>query len=261
MTYSVNNIKIDNGLYFNPGPTAGYVLGIDVDGSTNWISPQSGLSGTSGSSGTSGTSGIDGTIGSNGLSGSSGTSGTSGINGSIGQNGSSGTSGINGSSGTSGQNGSSGTSGISGSPSLWTQVKSYILPNDITATDTTPAICFTFSSASTTKSYRILANGAATSVNSTANGFMFMIYISGSYPTEGGFATGICTSLYGSGIQTSDRSISEYVPATYAGPRTPFWYSGNILAYANRVITIRFYGELTTTSTLKAGTIFTVEEF
>lgn len=36
-TYSVYNIKVDNGLYFNPGPTAGYVLGINSDGSTSWV--------------------------------------------------------------------------------------------------------------------------------------------------------------------------------------------------------------------------------
>ena len=59
-TYSVNNIKIDNGLYFTPGPTAGNVLSINSDGSTTWISPQSGSSGASGTSGSSGTSGVNG---------------------------------------------------------------------------------------------------------------------------------------------------------------------------------------------------------
>lgn len=42
MTYSVYNIKVDNGLYFNPGPTAGYVLGINADGSTSWVQGGSG---------------------------------------------------------------------------------------------------------------------------------------------------------------------------------------------------------------------------
>jgi len=37
MTYSVYNIKIDNELYFNPGPTAGNVLAINSDGSTSWV--------------------------------------------------------------------------------------------------------------------------------------------------------------------------------------------------------------------------------
>ncbi len=37
MTYSVYNIKVDNQLSFTPGATAGYVLGINSDGSTSWI--------------------------------------------------------------------------------------------------------------------------------------------------------------------------------------------------------------------------------
>lgn len=37
MTYSVYNIKVDNELYFNPGPTAGNVLAINSDGSTSWV--------------------------------------------------------------------------------------------------------------------------------------------------------------------------------------------------------------------------------
>ena len=35
-TYSVYNIKVDSGLYFTPGPTAGHVLAIAADGSTYW---------------------------------------------------------------------------------------------------------------------------------------------------------------------------------------------------------------------------------
>lgn len=59
MTYSVYNIKVDNELSFTPGPTAGYVLGIKADGTTEWIQGGGGGgSGTSGSSGSSGTSGI-----------------------------------------------------------------------------------------------------------------------------------------------------------------------------------------------------------
>ena len=71
MTYSVNNIKIDSELYFSSGPTAGYVLSINNDGSTDWISPQSGSSGASGSSGSSGVNGSSGSSGVNGSSGSS----------------------------------------------------------------------------------------------------------------------------------------------------------------------------------------------
>lgn len=37
MTYSVYNIKIDSGLSFPAGPTAGYVLSINADGTTSWI--------------------------------------------------------------------------------------------------------------------------------------------------------------------------------------------------------------------------------
>jgi hypothetical protein len=95
MTYSVNNIRIDNTLVFGTGATAGFVLAIEADGSTYWSSPQSGSSGASGSSGTSGTSGSSGI---NGSTGSSGINGTSGING---NDGSSGTSGVSGTSGSS----------------------------------------------------------------------------------------------------------------------------------------------------------------
>jgi hypothetical protein len=40
-TYSVYNIHIDNNLSFTPGPTAGSVLAIDVNGNTSWV-PESG---------------------------------------------------------------------------------------------------------------------------------------------------------------------------------------------------------------------------
>lgn len=36
MTYSVYNIKIDNQLIFTAGPTAGYILAINSDGSIYW---------------------------------------------------------------------------------------------------------------------------------------------------------------------------------------------------------------------------------
>jgi hypothetical protein len=42
MTYSVYNVKIDNELSFPAGPTAGYVLSINEDGSTSWVEPQGG---------------------------------------------------------------------------------------------------------------------------------------------------------------------------------------------------------------------------
>jgi uncharacterized delta-60 repeat protein len=41
-TYSVYDIKIDNKLTFTPGPTAGYVLSINEDGSTSWVEAQGG---------------------------------------------------------------------------------------------------------------------------------------------------------------------------------------------------------------------------
>lgn len=121
MTFSVYNIKVDNSLSFTPGPTAGYVLAIDANGSTYWASAPTGsggsggASGTSGSSGSSGTSGSSGSSGINGNNGSSGTSGSSGSSGVNGSSGSSGTRGTSGSSGSSGLNGSSGTSGATGS--------------------------------------------------------------------------------------------------------------------------------------------------
>ena len=47
MTYSVYNVKIDNELSFPAGPTAGYVLSINEDGSTSWVEPQGGGGGGS----------------------------------------------------------------------------------------------------------------------------------------------------------------------------------------------------------------------
>jgi uncharacterized delta-60 repeat protein len=41
-TYSVYNINIDNKLTFPAGPTAGYVLSINADGSTSWVEAQGG---------------------------------------------------------------------------------------------------------------------------------------------------------------------------------------------------------------------------
>ena len=75
MTYSVYNIKVDNQLLFTPGPTAGYVLAINSDGTTYWSQGGSGGgSGATGANGSSGTSGISGTSGTSGVDGSSGTS-------------------------------------------------------------------------------------------------------------------------------------------------------------------------------------------
>ena len=92
-TYSVYNIKIDNNLAFTPGPTAGYVLAIDSQGSTYWTA--GGAGGSGGSAGSSGTSGSSGSSGVS-VSGSSGSSGSSGVSGSSGTSGSSGRNGTNG---------------------------------------------------------------------------------------------------------------------------------------------------------------------
>jgi hypothetical protein len=133
MTFSVYNIKVDNSLSFTPGPTAGYVLAIDANGSTYWAAAPTGsggsggASGTSGSSGSSGTSGLNGSSGTSGLNGSNGSSGTSGVSGSSGTsglnglNGSSGSSGTRGTSGSSGSSGSSGTSGSAGTSGISVQ--------------------------------------------------------------------------------------------------------------------------------------------
>lgn len=40
MTYSVYNIKIDNEIIFPSGITAGYVLGINANGTTDWVQKQ-----------------------------------------------------------------------------------------------------------------------------------------------------------------------------------------------------------------------------
>lgn len=89
MTYSVYNIKVDNQLLFTPGPTAGYVLGINSDGTTSWIQGGGGAGsqtlaqtlaqgnsvGTYSIVGTSGVSLVAGTYSSLPLSGTSGYSG------------------------------------------------------------------------------------------------------------------------------------------------------------------------------------------
>lgn len=79
MTYSVYNIKVDNGVYFTPGPTAGYVLAINTDGSTYWSQPGSPDAGATGATGPQGIQGPTGPAGSNGTNGATGATGASGV--------------------------------------------------------------------------------------------------------------------------------------------------------------------------------------
>lgn len=72
-TYSVLNIKVDEGLYFTPGPTAGYVLTISTNGSTYW---SAGGLGPAGSTGATGSTGPIGPTGATGATGASATSPT-----------------------------------------------------------------------------------------------------------------------------------------------------------------------------------------
>jgi hypothetical protein len=197
MTYSVNNIRIDNTLLFGTGATAGYVLAVNPDGSTYWSSPQSGssgASGTSGTSGSSGTSGINGTIGSNGVSGS---------------NGSSGTSGVNGISGTSGLNGSSGSSGTSGSsPSLSSiSLNSKSIFNDYGSDGITATVSNTYMlgygnsvaglgllglthSSRTTGKAAVMFKATTTHPNTTATNVYRLRYGTGSIPGKASIETG-----------------------------------------------------------------------
>ena len=78
-TYSVYNIKVDNGVYFTPGPTAGYVLAINTDGSTYWTG---GLAG-GGSTGPTGPQGPTGPAGATGPQGEQGIQGPTGPAGSV----------------------------------------------------------------------------------------------------------------------------------------------------------------------------------
>lgn len=71
-TYSVYNIKVDNGVYFTPGPTAGYVLTIGSDGSTYWSQGGAGAQGPTGVTGSQGPTGSAGTNGTNGVTGPTG---------------------------------------------------------------------------------------------------------------------------------------------------------------------------------------------
>lgn len=63
MTYSVYDIKIDNSLAFTPGPTAGYVLTIDSNGSTYWSQGGAGAVGPTGATGAQGPAGVNGATG------------------------------------------------------------------------------------------------------------------------------------------------------------------------------------------------------
>jgi hypothetical protein len=78
-TYSVYNIKIDNELSFTPGPTAGYVLGINADGTTDWVVGGSGAQGATGPTGPQGEPGATGPAGTNGATGATGADGASGV--------------------------------------------------------------------------------------------------------------------------------------------------------------------------------------
>lgn len=71
-TYSVLNIKVDEGLYFTPGPTQGYVLTISTDGSTYWSAGGAGAQGPTGATGAAGSNGTNGTNGATGATGATG---------------------------------------------------------------------------------------------------------------------------------------------------------------------------------------------
>jgi hypothetical protein len=77
-TYSVYNIKIDNSLAFTPGPTAGWVLAINTDGSTYWTNAVSGSGGGTGATGPTGPAGANGTNGAAGATGATGATGPAG---------------------------------------------------------------------------------------------------------------------------------------------------------------------------------------
>lgn len=80
-TYSVYDIKIDNSLSFTPGPTAGYVLAINTDGSTFWTQglAGSGATGPTGATGPQGEIGPTGADGADGADGATGATGASGV--------------------------------------------------------------------------------------------------------------------------------------------------------------------------------------
>jgi hypothetical protein len=70
MTYSVYDIKIDNSLAFTAGPTAGWVLAIESDGSTTWSEGGFGATGATGATGPEGPIGPEGPTGATGATGS-----------------------------------------------------------------------------------------------------------------------------------------------------------------------------------------------
>jgi len=83
-TYSVLNIKVDEGLYFTPGPTAGYVLTISTNGSTYWSAGGAGAVGATGATGPQGIQGPTGSTGSQGIQGPTGSTGSTGNTGATG---------------------------------------------------------------------------------------------------------------------------------------------------------------------------------
>ena len=65
-TFSTYNINIENNIQVIPGITTGYVLSANNDGSTGWVSPQSGATGNTGATGPIGSTGATGNDGATG---------------------------------------------------------------------------------------------------------------------------------------------------------------------------------------------------
>jgi hypothetical protein len=111
MTYSVYDIKIDNTIAFTPGPTAGYILAINGDGSTQWVEATGGATGPTGPIGPTGP---QGDIGQQGPIGPTGPQGETGLQGPIGPTGPQGFQGDIGSQGPIGPTGPQGEIGPQG---------------------------------------------------------------------------------------------------------------------------------------------------
>jgi hypothetical protein len=114
MTYSVYNIKIDNELVFQPGPTAGYVLAIKNDGSTEWVEATGGATGPTGPQGDIGPQGATGPQGEVGAQGPQGAIGPQGFQGEVGAQGPQGFQGEQGGIGPQGPQGVQGDTGPQG---------------------------------------------------------------------------------------------------------------------------------------------------
>jgi hypothetical protein len=181
-TYSVYNIKIDNELSFTPGPTAGYVLGINADGTTEWVV---GGSGAQGATGPTGPQGEPGAIG------ATGPQGDQGIQGPIGPTGPQGETGATGATGPTSNQDLEQTLAIGNTSGTYSAGFTYYFQTDPVINSTVTGT-FTQSLTSNTYIYTLTGNTTFNYSNATYSVYNFIIN-AGTYSfnlaTSSGFKT------------------------------------------------------------------------